>query len=150
MKPNKLIEYITRDRTDLGLLVIRVLIGFSMASLHGYGKLVAGPQMWAGLGGSMGPFGLGLPPVFWGFLAMAAEFFASIAIILGVAFRPAAAMLIINMLVAALHHLTLPAGSQGAGLKPASHALELMVVFLGLFITGPGKYRLSRLWNRGE
>jgi hypothetical protein len=39
-----------------------------------------------------------------------------------------------------MRHINLPAGEPGAGWGEASHALELMVVYLGLFFTGPGKF----------
>ena len=134
--------------TDTGLLVIRVGIGLSMMLLHGYGKLTAGPDMWERLGGQMARFGLDFFPVFWGFMAMFAEFFCAAAIVLGVAFRPAATLLIITMGVAAIRHLTLPPEADNAGISGASHALEFMFVFIGLFLTGPGRFRLASLWRR--
>lgn len=150
MRVADLTENLIKDRASLGLLIIRILIGLSMVLFHGYGKLAGGPELWERVGGSMGNFGISFVPIFWGFMAMSAEFFASIALILGVAFKPAAAILVVNMLVAATHHLVMPEGSQGAGLKGASHALEFLAIYLGLFFTGPGKYRLAWLWSRGE
>jgi uncharacterized membrane protein YphA (DoxX/SURF4 family) len=49
-------------------------------------------------------------------------------------------MLAFNMFVAAMMHLNLPADNPASGWSGASHALELMVVFLGLFFTGPGRF----------
>jgi putative oxidoreductase len=134
--------------TDLGLLMIRIVIGLSMLMLHGYGKLTRGPEGWERMGGLMQNLGIHFLPVFWGFMGMVAEFFGSLALILGVFFRPAAALLVITMLVAAVRHLSLPPGSEGAGLKGASHALELLGVYAGLFLTGPGRYSLPYLWRR--
>lgn len=139
-----------RKNTDIGLLIIRVGIGLSMMLLHGYGKLTAGPQTWERLGGQMARFGLDFFPVFWGFMAMFAEFFCSAAIVLGIAFRPAALLLIGTMGVAAIRHLTLPPDADNAGISGASHALEFMTVFVGLFLAGPGKYTLATLWRRRE
>lgn len=150
MDKSKILSYLQQDRTDAGILVIRLVIGLSMAFLHGYGKITGGPELWARIGGSMENLGISFTPVFWGFMAAVAEFFASLAIVLGILFRPAAAMLIITMFVAAVNHLSLPADNPRSGLSGASHALEFMAVYVGLFLTGAGRYKLSALWRRGE
>ncbi|MFH2036159.1 MAG: DoxX family protein [Candidatus Zixiibacteriota bacterium] len=143
----KLLFSIKNLYPDWGLLVIRLGIGLSMMTLHGYGKLTAGPEMWTKLGGQMPSFGIDFLPVFWGFMAMFSEFFASLLIILGLFFRPAALLLVFTMMVAAITHLNMPAGSERAGISGASHALEFMIVFLGLYFTGPGKFSISSLWK---
>lgn len=52
---------------DAGLLLLRVTVGCLLAFLHGWGKIVGGPEQWAGLGGVMGKiFGLGFLPTVWG------------------------------------------------------------------------------------
>ena len=127
---------------DVGLLIVRVGVGLSMMVLHGWGKIAGGPERWAGIGGSMANLGITFAPTFWGFMAAFSEFFASALLILGLFFRPAAAMLAFTMLVAALHHLSIPAGEPGSGWNGASHALELLVVYLALAFTGPGRYAL--------
>jgi len=139
-----------REFPDAGLLSIRVGVGLSMLVVHGYGKLTAGPDMWERLGGQMARFGLDFLPMFWGFMAMFSEFFCAALVVLGVAFRPAAALLVITMFVAAVRHLSLPAGTENSGLSGASHALEFMFVFLGLFISGPGRYALRELWRHSK
>jgi putative oxidoreductase len=111
-----------------------------MLVFHGYGKVTGGPEMWARLGGSMQNLGIGFAPTLWGFMAAFAEFFGSILLILGVLFRPAAALLAFTMFVAIVRHLSLPAGEPGAGWMGASHALELFAVFVGLLLAGPGRY----------
>jgi putative oxidoreductase len=128
---------------DLGLLIVRVGIGLSMLILHGWGKLMGGPDLWEKLGGQMRNLGIDFLPVMWGFMAMFAEVFGSALLILGLFFRPAALLLISTMIVAALRHLNLPAGADGAGWKGASHALELLAVYLCLLFTGPGRYRIA-------
>lgn len=131
-----------RTHVDAGLLVLRLGIGLSMALFHGLGKLQGGPETWRGLGGQMGNLGITFFPVFWGFMAMFAEFFASLLLALGVLFRPAAAILAFTMVVAMVRHLSLPAGESGAGWKGASHALEFFAVYVALLLAGPGRYRL--------
>ena len=135
---------ISGKRRDVGLLIIRLVIGFTMAAFHGWGKITGGPERWERIGGAMANLGLDFAPVFWGFMAGFAEFAASILIAVGLAFRPALLLLIVTMGVAAMRHLSLPADAEGAGWKGASHALELLAVYVGLWFTGPGRWRLGR------
>jgi putative oxidoreductase len=133
---------------DLGLLLLRLGIGLSMLGFHGFGKISGGPELWRAVGAGMENLGIGFAPVLWGFLAAFAEFFASILLVLGVLFRPAAAMLAFTMFVAMLHHVNLPADSPGAGWSGASHALEMLIVYVTLFLTGPGRYAFSLIHRR--
>lgn len=133
---------------DIGLLILRLGIGSIMAILHGYGKITRGPEGWERMGGQMQNLGINFLPLFWGFMAAFSEFFCSILLIIGALFRPAAALLVATMFVAAMRHLSLPADSQGAGFGGASHALELLTVYLALFFTGPGKYSVATLWRK--
>jgi len=128
---------------DLGLLIARVGVGLSMLVLHGWGKLTGGPRVWEYLGLQMGNLGIDFLPTMWGFFAMFAEVFGSALLILGLFFRPAAALLAGTMAVAAIRHLSLPADAEGAGWSGASHALELLAVYVGLLLTGPGRYRIA-------
>jgi putative oxidoreductase len=123
---------------NVGLLVIRLGIGFSMLAFHGYGKITGGPELWAGVGSHMQNLGIGFGFVVWGFMAAFSEFVCSILIMLGVLFRPATALLAFTMLVAILRHLNLPADSPASGWTGASHAVELLVIYVGLMLTGPG------------
>ena len=125
---------------DVGLLLIRLGIGFSMMAFHGYDKITGGAELWAGVGANMGHLGIGFAPTFWGFLAAFSEFAGSILLILGVLFRPAALMLAFTMFIAILTHLNMPADAPRAGLSGAAHEIELLVVYVGLFLTGPGRY----------
>lgn len=128
---------------DIGLLIIRLGIGLSMALIHGFGKIAGGPERWERLGSNMEMFGIEFLPVFWGFMAAFSEFFCSILIMLGVFFRFATFLLAVTMLVAVLYHLNLPADAPGSGWQGAAHALKLVVVYVGLFLTGPGKYKIA-------
>ncbi|RFZ82897.1 DoxX family protein [Mucilaginibacter terrenus] len=123
---------------DFGLLVIRVGLG-AMFIYHGYPKLMGGPQLWAGLGGSMKYVGINFAPIFWGFMAGVIESVGGLLLVLGLLFRPACLFLLINMVVAAMSHL-----GKGQGLGEAAHAIEDGVMFLGLFIIGPGRYSVDR------
>ncbi len=132
------------NRKDLGLLVLRIGIGLSMMIFHGLGKIKGGPEAWEKIGGNMANLGIDFFPVFWGFMASFSEFFGSFFILVGFFFRPATAILAFTMIVAAIVHLSLPAGAENAGLKGASHALELLTVYVALFLTGPGKYKIFK------
>ena len=133
-----------RNNKDIGLLIIRVGFGLSMMIFHGFGKLKGGPEIWEKVGSNMGNLGINFFPVFWGFMAAFSEFFASFFIIVGFFFKPATALLIITMIVATIMHLSLPEGADGAGWSGASHALEYLVVYVALFFTGPGKYKIYK------
>ncbi len=135
---------------DMGLLLIRLGIGLSMLALHGWGKLTGGPEMWTRVGGAMANLGLDFAPVFWGFMAAFSESIGSLFIITGFFFRGGALMLTFTMLVAGVMHMNLPEDNPGHGLTAASHALELMVVYIALFLTGAGKYSLPAMLSKND
>ncbi|MGI8893210.1 MAG: DoxX family protein, partial [Bacteroidia bacterium] len=64
--------------------------------------------------------------------------FGALLLILGLFHRWACALLIITMIVAGARHLL-----DGDGIGKASHAIEAAIIFIGLFLTGPGKYSLD-------
>jgi putative oxidoreductase len=135
---------------DAGLLVVRLGVGVSMLVFHGWGKITGGPELWGNLGGNMANLGIGFAPAYWGFMAALAESLGSVLLILGVLFRPAAALLAFTMFVAVIRHLNVPAGEPGAGWNGASHALELLAVYVGLLLTGAGRYAVTRRQTRLE
>lgn len=132
-----------KKNIDLGLLIIRVVLGGTMAAFHGWPKLIGGPERWAKVGGAMSHFGLDFFPAFWGFLATTGEFFGALLVILGIFFRPALVLLMGTMFVAAFMHLM-----QGDGLSGASHAIEFLAVFTALLFTGPGKHTVQNLISK--
>ncbi|MGH2569584.1 MAG: DoxX family protein [bacterium] len=127
---------------DLGLLIVRAIVGTSMLLFHGWGKLSGGPERWASTGGAMENLGITFLPVMWGFLAACSESIGSVLLTLGILVRPAAVALATTMLVAIARHLSLPAGEPGSGWDAASHALELLAVYVALLLAGPGRYAL--------
>lgn len=135
---------------DVGLLIIRLGIGLSMLAFHGYGKLTGGSQVWGMVGSNMKYLGITFLPAMWGFMAGFAEFICSILLILGVLFRPAAALLAFTMFVAMLRHLNLPFDDPGSGWSGASHALELFVIYVGLLFAGAGRYSFSLMRPRSS
>ncbi len=123
---------------DFGLLVIRIVLGFSYVIVHGGTKLFAGPVLWTKIGSAVGYLGINFSYVVWGFLASCAEFFGGLLILLGLFFRPAAVLIIITMFVAASKGF-----GSGGPLSSIAYPLELGITILGLFLTGPGKYSLD-------
>ena len=134
----------TENWRDIGLLILRLGVG-AMFMVHGVPKIMAGPELWAKLGGAMGYFGIHFWPTFWGFLAAISEGGGGLLMILGLFFRPAMALMFITMAVAATHHLV-----SGDGIQKASHAIEAGTLFLSLIFIGPGKYTLTRLFKPKE
>lgn len=121
-----------------GLLLMRIGLGI-LFILHGYPKLVGGPDMWEGVGSAMGRIGVTAFPAAWGFLAGVIETLGGLFVIIGFFFRPVTLLLTFVMVMASLHHL-----GAGDGLMGAAHALKMGIVFLGLTFIGPGKYSVDK------
>lgn len=126
-------------KKDIGLLVIRATIGLTMLAFHGLPKITKGPAGWEKIGLSMSSLGVNFTPVFWGFSAALVETVGALFIIIGLWTRPSSILLGFTMLIAAISHLM-----KGDGLQGASHAIELLAVFIGLFLLGPGKYSVDK------
>jgi putative oxidoreductase len=129
---------------DLGLLILRIGIGF-MFLLHGWPKLIGGPEKWEQIGKTMELAGIDFAPVFWGFMAGFAEVIGGALIMLGFFFRIACILLTITMLVATARHMT-----AGDGFGGYSHSLEAAILFFSLLLIGPGKYSLDKVVFPGK
>lgn len=129
---------------DLGLLILRIGIGL-MFILHGWPKLMGGPEKWEQIGKTMELVGIDFAPVFWGFMAGFAEVVGGALIMFGFFFRVACILLVITMLVATTHHIT-----AGDGFGGYSHSLEAAILFFSLLFIGPGKYSLDKLIFPGK
>ena len=121
-----------------GILLMRLGMGV-MFVLHGWPKITGGPAVWGKVGSAVSNFGIDFAFTWFGFFAAGAEFIGGILIVLGLLFRPACAALTMTMLVAAVMHL-----SAGDGIMGASHAIEAGIVFLALFVAGPGKFSFDK------
>lgn len=125
----------TRDR-NVGYVLMRVFVGVAMLT-HGFPKLMAGPEMWRGLGGIMGSIGIPGPAVFWGFMAAFAESIGAVMLILGVLTPLAAFLIVVTMTVAAfVAHAGDPFGDR---------ELALLFLFSGLLfmLKGAGAYSID-------
>ncbi|GGF25835.1 DoxX family protein [Hymenobacter cavernae] len=124
---------------DLGLLILRVGIGI-MFTIHGYPKLIGGPEKWVEIGSVMKSFGISASPVMWGLLAAVSEAIGGQLLAFGLFFRVACLLLLGTMLVATAMHLM-----NGDDFNGYSHALEAAFLFLGLLFAGPGKYSVDQM-----
>lgn len=119
---------------DFGLLLLRIWLGVSLFYKHGIEKLFSFTKMQAHF---PNPLHIGVTPSL--IYAMLSDGICSILIIIGLASRPAALVIVINLLVVFtfLHGFSFKEG----------HA-ELVYAYLGGFLailmTGPGKYSLDR------
>ncbi len=122
---------------DWGLLLIRLGAGGMMLFAHGWGKLASFGERhatWAD------PIGLG--PTLSLSLAVFAEFFCALAVILGLGTRLASVPLLITMLVAALVvHADDPWNKQEFPLLYAT-------MFVGLIFAGSGRFSLDHALSK--
>lgn len=129
---------------DLGLLVLRLGLG-GMFIGHGWPKLAGGAARWNKVGAAMTHLGIDLWPTMWGFLAAMSETLGGLLFAIGFLFRPATAMLLATMVVAATSHL-----SKGDGFGGASHAIEAGIVFAAMLLVGPGRFALDEKLGFGR
>lgn len=123
--------------SDSALLIFRLGLG-GMFMWHGWPKIIGGTDKWAGLGKTMGTFGIEFAPTFWGFMASFAEFGGGLLFALGLFYRPACFLLFSNMMVAFSSQMI-----DGKGLQKASQSLEDGLSFFAAGFIGPGRYSLD-------
>ncbi len=124
---------INLNATHLSVLLLRLAAGGFMLT-HGYGKL---QQLMAGEFQFADPIGVG--PEVSLVLAVFAEFFCSLLVMLGLGTRLATIPLIVTMAVAAF----IAHGADPFGRKEM--ALLYLVIYVVLLLTGSGKYSVDRL-----
>ena len=124
---------------NLGILWLRVLMGFGIAFLHGYGKVFGGRMEQF----TEGVAEMGFPvPTFFAWAAALTEFLGGILIALGLGTRPAALLLFINMSVAAfIRHAADP-----FDVKELTFAY--WVTAMTIVLTGPGLFSFDHLIRR--
>jgi putative oxidoreductase len=125
---------VSENALAFALLVLRIGAGSLMLMKHGLDKLMHFSQK---AGGFADPFGIGSTASLS--LAVFAEFFCAVFIILGLFTRLATIPLIINMSVA------LFVAHQGDFFGKGELAGLFLIVFITLLFTGPGKVSLDRL-----
>lgn len=122
---------VSSTRVSLGLLALRLIVGIAFV-MHGSGK-ISTPFSW------MGPEAP-VPGILQG-LAALSEFGGGIALILGLLTPIAALGIIATMAVAVNFHM-----SKGDGFVQGYElAMVYLVVAVGIFLTGPGKYAIDHI-----
>lgn len=121
--------------TDFAIFLLRIVSGSFMLFAHGLPKLnrlfSSGEITFAD------PLGIGTVPSLT--LAVFSEFFCSILLVLGLLTRASLIPLIITMFVAAfIHHSDDP-------FLQMEKALLFLLIFVVLFLTGPGKFALGKV-----
>ena len=132
---------LTRRFDTLGLLLLRVIVGFLIAA-HGFQKLTTiGP---AGFGrGALDPLGAPAPVVF-GYIVVFAELVGGVLLILGLLTRLVALVLTIDLIVAIVL-VKVKVGLIAQMAAGAELDLAYIAAFLALFLMGPGAASLDRL-----
>jgi putative oxidoreductase len=124
---------------DLGLLILRVFAGLALALAHGINKVPPSE----GFVNRIGGFGFPAPEVF-AWMAGFAELGGGILLAIGLATRPAAFIIVINMAVAvSFAHADDPFRVKELAL------LFLFVAAMYAFVGG-GRYSIDRLLNRAK
>lgn len=125
---------------DFGILIARLGVGLGYLFVHGWGKILKGPELWEKLGSVMNNLGITYIHVFWGFMASISEFGGGILLILGLFTRTASSFMAFTMIVAAVNHFS--------KLDPWSRVIYpvemFSVLFLFIFI-GAGKFSLDNI-----
>jgi putative oxidoreductase len=135
---------------DLGLLIIRLMFGVLMA-FYGYEKLIhfnemAASEFWAKNVSFLGMSG-SIPLA----LTVFAEFFCSLFLILGIFTRVSLFFLIFCMgyIFMVIFPMSIVEKSENG--MQFNNAFVYFVVYIGLFLTGPGKYSLDyRLFGKNS
>ena len=124
--------------SNFALLILR-LAGALPVLYHGSGILV-------GAFGGPGPRGFAdylQLPVIYGYLVGLAQVAGGLAMLLGV-FARIGSVCVIIVMIGAIYRVHLPRGF-GIGEGGVEFALTILLVALGLLVTGPGSYSLGRM-----
>lgn len=129
--------------SDYAPLAIRLLLGTTLVFSHGIPKLLEGSERWEGSGRAMANLGITFAPVFWGFMVGFTEALAGLLFWVGLAVRPASALMLFVMFVAALNNVV-NAGGLGGLAGGRAHPIDFAGGALALMILGAGALSLDR------
>jgi putative oxidoreductase len=123
---------------DLGLLIGRLGVGVIFV-VFGWHKLSGGQAAWTHYGHAMASLGVSFMPNIWGLAAALAEFAGGFLLILGFFFRPAATLIAITMLVAAVSTFR----EHPHNFTQYSRSIEMLCIMIVFIFVGPGKFSLE-------
>lgn len=126
---------------DTGMLVLRLGFGLGFLFYHGWGKLIGGPERWAGVGSAASNFGIEFGHTYFGFVAAVAESIGGLCVAAGFLFRPAAILIAITMFTATTQHIV-------SGQGTPAHAFKNLWVAVGIALIGPGRYSIDHWIGR--
>ena len=132
-------NYLSKNK-DIGILILRLGLGTGYLFVHGWNKIMQGPELWAKIGTSMSNLGITQLHVFWGFMASLAEFGGGILLICGLFTRSASSFIAFTMVVAAVQHL-----SKMDPWSRVIYPVEMFSALILLIFIGAGKYSLDNL-----
>jgi putative oxidoreductase len=124
--------------SDTGLLIIRAGVGALFMCVHGFPRLMDGPDKWNSTGRALSYLDIDFGHTAFGLAATLTMTFGGALMIIGFAHRPVALALFVTMVVATIWKYY-----PFAGWSAADHPAAMAVVCLGLLFTGPGKYSLD-------
>ena len=127
---------------NIGLLILRVGLG-SVYTLQGIPILFGGPERWISHGAIVEQMGIGVEPMFFGFLAGITEFFGGLLLLAGLFYRQVLILFILVVLALMASYV-----GQGADYAMISHQLKMAIVFMSMIFIGPGKYSIDNRLNR--
>lgn len=126
-------------KTDLALLILRVVFGLAMGIAHGWGKLPVDQSFIDVIDR------LGIPaPVFFAWIAVLAEFIGGLLLVIGLLTRPAALAVLGTMLIAVFIRYS------GRPFYERELATLYSAACLALFFTGPGRYSLDHMLSSNK
>lgn len=139
------------ERPNLGLLVLRVVVGALMI-YYGVAKFMGAidgdaMKVFSDIGRNIAVIGIPAPDrsitaVLFGIAAASAELLGGVCLILGFCFRPALFFVGFTMTVATVMHWNLNEGADDI-LKAIAFPGLLLVIAVALLFTGPGELALS-------
>ncbi len=125
----------TEPVASVGLLLLRLFAGLALALAHGIRKLPPSE----GFVERVGAFPFPGPGEFWAWMSGFAEFGAGILVAIGLLTRPAAALVVLNMIVVVVF------GHAGDPFGRRELPLLFLFVFLMYGLVGGGRYALDSL-----
>lgn len=124
--------------SDTGLLIIRCGVGALFMCIHGFPRLMGGPDKWNSTGRALSYLEIDFGHTAFGLAAALIMTFGGGLMIIGFAHRPVSLALFVTMTVATIWKYY-----PFAGWSAADHPAAMAIVCLGLLFTGPGKYSLD-------